>query len=203
MIKGNFCMNYKCLIDMDGVITDWVGGACDYFGVKDPYTNPKNYAIELMHNTTSPVTKKQIYEAMEDHEFWINMKPLKHARTIVDTAYRYFGSDNVSILSKPAKSSGSVAGKFEWIQKYFPDMERKFIFGMDKSFCARRENVLLDDLSRNVKGFIKAGGIGYLFPALHNTRYQEYINYMQDSDDISEWLLKEIDDTIRGMYDSN
>ena len=74
---------------------------------------------------------------------------------------------------------------------------------MDKSFCARPDSILIDDLPKNVDGFNRDGGMGYLFPALHNTRHQDFKDNIENSDDITEWLISEFDKTIGAKNESN
>lgn len=189
--------DYKCLIDMDGVLTNWIDGVCKYANIDNPYDNPENYGIPRMNNTKNcSINNRQIYKIMDDYDFWYNLKLLKHSKCIINTAFKVFGKDNVSILSKPSLSSNSLTGKFDWLKKHFPEMLNKFIFGMDKSFCARKHNILLDDLPENTEAFTNAGGISFLMPAINNERHEEYLELLK-SDDISEWLTNEFKKYMR------
>jgi len=189
--------NYKCLIDMDGVLTNWIEGMCKCANIDNPYEDPENYGIPRLNNTKNcPLKNEDMYKIMYRYAFWYNLKPLKHAQCIINTAFKVFGKDNVSILSKPSLAPNSLTGKFDWLRNNFPEMIDKFIFGIDKSFCAREHNILLDDLPENTEAFNEAGGKAILMPAINNERHEEYLELLK-SDDISDWLTNEFKKYMR------
>lgn len=197
---------YKCLLDMDGVLVNWLDGICEYEKIENPYDNPINWGIgKFCDSYGCPITVKRIYEIMDQYDFWAELKPLPYYKSIIESCFKLFGKDNVSILTKPTKSANSLHGKFDWIMKYVPEFSDKFIFAIDKSFCANINHILIDDMIPNYSSFMRDGGMAYLFPTLQNRRHNFYNDYLKNKTDISNWFEYEIIQTIKGyqIYRNN
>lgn len=142
-------------IDMDGVIADFVAGACSLLDV-DITTLPKGDYMFL--EKTFPDMWPKINR---NPDFWYT---LPHINMRLIPAIRRMGY-NVAILSSPA--DGSHAGKTEWCQQYYPSIP---LF-LDK----RKEmirGVLIDDYEINIYRYnAEWPGKGILFPARHNSLY--------------------------------
>lgn len=196
-MKTYYNGKYKCLLDMDGVLVNWLDGICEYADIENPYDHDINWGIDRFCNSYGcDMTVKRIYEIMGEYDFWAGLKPLPFYRSIIDTAFRLFGEDNVCIVTKPTRNSNSFHGKYKWIQEYIPEFEKKCIFAMDKSFCANSKHILVDDMIKNYDHFLRDGGMGYLFPTLQNNRF-DIFNTIKDETDISDWFEHEIITTIR------
>jgi 5'(3')-deoxyribonucleotidase len=197
-MKSYYDKQYKCLLDMDGVIVNWLDGICEYEDIENPYDNDINWGINRFCNSYGcKMTVTRIYEIMDDYKFWAELKPLPFYKSIIDTAYKLFGEDNVCIVTKPTRSSNSFHGKYSWIQQYIPEFEKRCIFAMDKSFCANKNHILIDDMIVNYSKFIGSGGMAYLFPTLQNRRFKAYNKHLKDKVDVSKWFENEIKRTIR------
>ena len=161
-----------CLLDMDGVIVDFVKGACDVFGlamakkyplgVRAPYSMEDHLGIPA-----------SIFWARFDREFWANLEPTTEAHLIVETLERKFGQDNICILSSPISTNtgACVDGKLDWIGKHLPAYKRRFMFGPQKKFCVAPDRWLVDDHDDNINAFVSHGGRTILVGRPWNSSY--------------------------------
>lgn len=190
--------NCKCLLDMDGVLVDWVNGISDYANIDNPYNDSINWGIGRYCDAFgTPMTKKRIYEIMDDVDFWVNLNPLPFYKSLINTTFEIFGAENVCICTKPTRSGKCLDGKYQWIEKHVPEFKDNFIIAMDKSFCANPRHILIDDMYLNTKKFIDSGGVSLLFPTLQNSAFPIYKEYLDGKTDISEWIIRSLSKTIR------
>jgi 5'(3')-deoxyribonucleotidase len=158
----------KILLDLDGVLVDFVGGACELHGVDDPYASGEADAAGEYDVIKLLGMRAQTFWAPMGYEFWANLKPYAHLRRVVDLAESAVGAENICILTSPPLTAGAVEGKMAWIRKHLPDYRRRFLVGPAKEFCAAPDHLLIDDYQRNIDRFCGAGGQGLLFPAPWN-----------------------------------
>ncbi len=155
-------MQHRVLLDLDGLIVNFVKGACKVHNKQDPYEGGNNtgrYDIANLLGLSSTAFWKPM-----NVDFWKELEPTAEAHDMVDAVSRRFGVENICILSSPNLSHDSMVGKLLWVEKHFPEFRRQFLFGPRKKFCAAPNHILIDDYDENVDDFIKSGGIGYLFP---------------------------------------
>jgi len=156
-------------LDMDGVIVD-LGSPL--------MTLPTN----VIYNKSGKETYSQHYElgkwdifddSLFDNigeEFWTNLNWTPDGKEILSGIEEKYGKDNVFILSTPT-GTGSLQGKYNWIQKNIPDYSKRYFFGNPKFACSGMNKLLIDDSDRNINQFIKAGGNGILVPRFWNSKY--------------------------------
>jgi len=176
-----------CFLDMDGVLADFVAGACAAHGRSFPYTDPANLGIfELV--SIWGMSEDDFYAPLHALEFWENLSVTPEAYELVSIAESAVGSDNVALLTTaPAYPDGSIAGKLLWVKQHFPQFFRKrVIFCRDKRFLASSDALLVDDRDRNVTDFINSGGHAILFPrawnALHSfDGHVDYVRYVRNA----------------------
>lgn len=174
----------QCLLDMDGVIADFMGQLCKYHGRPSPYLDPANYGVwdtEILWGITveefwAPIKEDSLY-------FWRTILKTPEADKIVQYATQFFGEENVAILTAPSDDEGAVPGKRWWMKKLYPQFEKKMIFGSAKEFMAAPYRTLIDDRDKNVEGFRAAGGKAILVPRLWNSLHAQ-------ADYPLTWLLK-------------
>lgn len=167
----------RILLDLDGVLVDFLGGACrlhdkTYVGhPHDPETQVEQTAweIEPIFQMTAPA----LWEPM-GREFWKNLEPLPWAREVVGLLSKKFGEDNICLLTSPIRTDGCIDGKMDWIREHLPQFRRRFLVGPAKQFCASPRHCLVDDRTTNIEGFKAVGGHGFLFPAPWNHRFREH-----------------------------
>lgn len=163
----------KCFLDMDGVIADFVTGACIAHGRPSPYTEPESLGIFDMEKLWS-VTPAEFWFPINagGFAFWSGLAKTPEADGIVSLVSEAFGVENVAILTSPSMDAGCVPGKRAWIAKYFPQFSNRILFGSAKEFLAGPDKFLVDDRDKNILDFEKHGGIGVTVPrpwnALHS-----------------------------------
>lgn len=159
-----------CFIDMDGVLTDFVGAACAAHNFPNPYDDPKNYGIFDMDKIWG-MTPRQFWEPTEAHGFWELMDKLTGADHIVEWACKTFSTQRVAILTAPSLGLRCVQEKRNWVRRNYPELVDQIIFTGAKQFLAHGTTLLIDDRDKNVTGFRAAGGNAVLYPQLWNSMY--------------------------------
>lgn len=163
MIESNI---KKCLLDMDGVLTDFVRGMCRLHFKKNPYLD-SNYC-GFYFNEAWGMESKEFWENA-DYKFWSNLDWTTYGRAIFKFVHERFGPENTCILTAPCETEGCFDGKMSWIREYLPRAyRRQFLVGSAKEFCAGPDRVLIDDRDENCLAFYKAGGHSILVPAQWN-----------------------------------
>lgn len=155
-------------LDMDGVIADFVSGACKVHGRPNPYDDPKNHGVWEIDSLWGMTAREFWAPCNNNPDFWDNLEKTEDSDRIVCSVMRKFGEDNVAILTAPSLDPQCVPGKRRWIKKYFPEFTDRIIYTGAKKFLAGPDRVLIDDRSSNVENFRKAGGKAVLVPRLWN-----------------------------------
>lgn len=178
----------KCLLDMDGVITDFIGAINKVHRKENPFDDPKNrgvYAVEKLWKMTA----KEFWKPADSMEFWEGLEKTPEADWIVDIVIGRFGLNNVAILTAPSLFDGCMAAKKRWMERHYPLLAKRIIFcaaGV-KEFLAGPNKVLVDDRDSNIIEFQKAGGVGVLVPRPWNVRHEH-------SGEVVKILKEELDE---------
>ena len=145
------------LVDMDGVLTDFVSAIFNYFWTPVPNPWPKGKdVIEALGRPESDIWG----ELHGNTNFWTNMLWMPDGQDILAGIEARF--DDVIICSKPSSDPQSAAGKIKWLQTNLPKYRRKYSFTPMKELYAREGVYLFDDTRKNVDKFQAAGGTGVL-----------------------------------------
>jgi len=161
----------KVLLDCDGVIADFVGGACRLHQRADPYEGDKNREDGNMEKIWGMDHDDFIKDM--DYDFWFNLEVLPHATKLVAVLESAFGRENICLLTKPTKTRGACDGKRAWIEKNFPQYADRYLLGPDKTFCSHSNSLLVDDYIKNCRSFVQQGGRAYLVPAAWNHKHEQ------------------------------
>lgn len=162
----------KVLLDLDGVLVNFVGGMCESHNRPDPFEEGHtDYYLEKAWD----MSLSAFWKPAENAEWWANLPKTKEADDIVQLVEAYVGFDNVCILTSPTVNPLSLAGKVQWIQSNYPDYRRKFLIGPQKQFCAHPGSALIDDHEANIHAFVTEGGHGILVPRPWNTLRNESV----------------------------
>lgn len=165
-------MKPRCLLDMDGVLADFVGGICKVHNLPSPYLDSSSHGIwdtEVLWGMSAT----KFWKPANNLEFWINLSKTEEADALVSLVSGIFGETNVAILSAPSHDPNCIGGKMTWINKYYPQFQDRLIFGGAKEFLAGPGNYLIDDRDRNIDRFVEAGGIGIPVPRLWNRHHRK------------------------------
>lgn len=146
--------DYIIYVDMDGVITDFVRQTEESFGVPfNTLLNDDSLFWELIHDA--------------GESFWADMPMMKDAKKLMS----YIKGENISILSSAGSArnehKATISGKKKWMKKNFPSV--KVIIEYHKVKYANKKAILIDDLSKNITPWVKAGGIGILHTSANST----------------------------------
>ena len=149
---------------MDGVLADFIGGACRVHGRDSQAVLqgwPRGEAhVDAVLGMTLDVFWRRI--DAEGTAFWEGLAP-----------YPWFGgllgwleSTGLPwhICSSPSRSPASAAGKMAWLYQHVHPRMRDFALTPRKELLARPGVVLIDDNERFVSRFKAAGGEALLFP---------------------------------------
>jgi len=164
----------KILLDLDGVLVDFVGAACEVHGVSDPFSEPLasgakgNWELDKLMGLSG-----NEFWSRFDHDFWAGVSFTPDGQDIRIAVEEAVGAENVCLLTSPTLSPEAASGKMEWIQNNLPDYSRRFLIGSAKQFCASRDSLLIDDADRNVKVFSDAGGNVILVPRPWNANWED------------------------------
>lgn len=167
----------RVLLDLDGVLVDFMDGACRLHGKTYPghphspetQQDKQGWDIEPIFN----MSPAELWDPM-GREFWASLSPTPWMQEMVEILEAQFGEDNICILTSPVKTPGCIEGKMDWIRKYVPQYRRRFLVGPAKEFCASPYHALVDDHELNFQKFLDAGGRPFLVPAPWNFRFKEH-----------------------------
>lgn len=171
------------LLDMDEVLTDFIGGAVRIHGAKWGFTRaeinaqrrPGEWDIVRpigrwlrQQGHHEPFTPDHFWSAITEagSRFWIELERLPWAYEMVDLVARY--TSDWHIVTAPSKCATSYSGKVQWLKTEFgPDFDQ-FVITPHKHILANSRAILIDDREKNISSFIEAGGRGILFPNVGN-----------------------------------
>lgn len=174
---------------MDGVIVNFVEGACNKLGRPNPYYDPAGQVVDTARGEFNvwklldvPIEVMLGGLTAED---WENLEPMPDAFDILTLVEDYFGKKNVCILSNPMAHPSVVAdvmgAKHRCIKQHFPFYWNRFLFGPQKEFCANPNHVLIDDYDKNVDDFTKHGGKACLIPRPWNSAsHKDTVDTLRD-----------------------
>ncbi len=149
---------YHILLDLDGVLSNFVGGVEKEFDVD--LSDLDSWAMHKHMGMTSTAFWKKI---QQNPRFWADLEPYPWARDLVNYALEKTGG-NVTIVTSPDMSVSTYTQKAYWVSQHFPSLMRKLFIGPQKWLMAKPTHILIDDSDSNIKDFRKHGGIGVTFP---------------------------------------
>jgi 5'(3')-deoxyribonucleotidase len=164
-----------CFLDMDGVIADFVGGACLAHGIENPYKDPASAGIFETEKLLG-MTEAEFWRPLGSLRFWAELNKTAEADAIVSLVTTMFSLDNVVVLTSPSQSPDCMAGKKIWLTMHYPKLKNViFAPAHTKRLLAGPDRVLIDDRDENIETFVAAGGRGLLIPRPWN-RYHHVGN---------------------------
>lgn len=174
------------LLDMDEVLVDFVGGACRVHGTTREEI--ESFWPEGHWSVVEPIgaskgivlTEDRFWETIHKagRDFWINLEPLPWLSELL----KLVNGRSWYIVSAPSRCPSSYDGKVQWLKNYFGARFDRFIISPHKYLLAKPGVMLVDDREKNVDEFIRHGGIGAVFPARSNSRYEWASNPLANRD---------------------
>lgn len=168
-------MNYEhVLIDLDGVLADFVGGALAVHNKPELAESwPRGVwdIAKLIGVSTSELWSK-IDETEAKTGFWSELDPYPWLEELLGIVTQG-GSVPFTIATSPSSDPACAASKVRWMRKHLGSQFKDYLIGSAKHLMARPGTILLDDYDRNVDAFRQAGGQAILFPQPWNTAWDK------------------------------
>jgi len=173
---------YSVLLDMDGVLVDFIGGIVKRFGLGSSTNDyisrtfgTKKKCPWNLEKLFPSLSLDDLYDVFTV-DFWAHLEPTAWFEWLIVGCRPEPGVD-VYLCTSPGYLGGehsdyfrnAVIGKELWIMKHLPEMCKNVIFTFDKRPLACG-NVLVDDSDENVVAFDRA----ILCPAPWNSNYRIY-----------------------------
>lgn len=164
------------LLDMDGVIADFNGGAAKLFD-----RSPETTYVWGFHKKNWRLSDKEFWDTIDANSpnFWKFLPTYPWTFDMVQMMDAHFGRGWL-ICSTPG---GNVVkckkGKRQWLTRLNIRSPIPVLFTDEKERYATLDSILIDDKPKTIDVFNAAGGRGILFPAPWN-KYEAF-----DSDPVT------------------
>lgn len=176
-------MAYQALVDLDGVVADFVSGALELHGDRFRRSTYESLRGEEAWNIQGHFDgpPEEFWGAM-GYGFWRNLPKCDDADDIVQTVIDYLGVENVCFLTSPIRTPGCYEGKRDWAHEHYPDIPLLFSTSAKnnvegqlppKQFVADCHKILIDDHTDNVRRWTERDGIGFLIPRRWNAKHDD------------------------------
>ena len=162
--------NFTVLLDMDGVLVNFVDGICRALGKPNPYQDGRG-AGEWDIGSLLGVSEEEFWAPCGEASFWSDLEWMPGGRAILKMVERQVGRTSVFLLTSPSLSPESWSGKAEWVSKHMPDYRLRVLMGLCKHLCAKPGQILVDDADHNIEAFTAAGGQAVLVPRMWNSNH--------------------------------
>lgn len=152
----------QILIDLDGVLTDFVAGATAVHRALGTEIDPTEYSLGLDDDAFwEPINAAE-------YAFWRDLPTLPWMDQLVFLASLY---GEWSICTKPSNEPFCAAGKIMWLKKHFGSEFKRYTLAKHKYHLAKPGYVLIDDHDGNCARFNEHGGHAILFPQPWNANH--------------------------------
>lgn len=177
------------LLDMDGVLVDFITAAMKRFGydAAEVYTRNEAKGVFEIADIIG-VSRNAFYTAFNDREFWESLPWMPEGKAIYEAVLNGIaGTDTELFLcTSPMRSPGCFAGKAAWVERELGTeiLSRLFICGAKHKF-ANCDTLLIDDSERNVMSFAVHGGHTITVPrpwnAYHAHPSADFCTYIEQT----------------------
>jgi len=162
----------RILVDLDGVMADFVGAAIRLHRYQPAEILPNmkgSYDIEKILEIPAQDFWGKI---SEDILFWHGLEKTEEADSLLELVTKKPRSpEQVFFCSSPTTDPASHHGKAMWVKNHYPKYLRRLILCSQKHLLANRDTLLIDDSDANVEAFKKAGGRAVLVPRPWNSKH--------------------------------
>lgn len=149
----------KALLDMDGVVVDFVRGVLKFHDRPDISYGDITWNLETL--VRPDLTPSEFWETL-GYDFWVNLPFTPKGDLLTKYVLQMFGPENVCICTSPCRTKGSIEGKIDWLRQHIPELSRRFMVTPVKEFAASQDRILIDDNDENCRKFREAGGLTIL-----------------------------------------
>ena len=142
----------KILLDIDGVLANFVQGCRQFHGKDIP--EPSDFNIAKSFGMDSNSFWKPIKKS---YQFWEALPLRPEGRHLISLINDMNLLKNTYLLSNPVGSRG-LAGRHDWIKRHYPYFlnTNKFLLGPAKGLCNDGFNIIIDDYGKNCDKFVNS-----------------------------------------------
>ena len=152
------------LLDMDGVIANFIQAAIEATGVPITHGQWSTWNAHFAHMDDS-----EFWERIARRpSFWRDVKPYPWAEELVEMCRAVAP---VVFCSTPVTDPKCASQKIEWLRlnRFMAQNQNDYIFTHNKGLCGHPSRLLIDDGQHNIEAFEAAGGRTILFPQPWNS----------------------------------
>jgi len=174
-------MVVKLILDMDGVVADFVTALCKTHALSSPYDN--GYERWDIESSTEfgHMSRNQMFKPCRDAAWWENIPKTPEADHIVETCLELVGIENIVVCTATTLPVGACTdGKIAWWKKLYPKvgLHDRVIATPHKHFLASPYSILIDDKESNIDDFQQHGGNAMMIPRPWNRlRHTTFFNF--------------------------
>jgi 5'(3')-deoxyribonucleotidase len=159
-------------LDMDGVLTDFVGASLHLHGRPDVMSGwpvGERDVAKVLN-----ISRTQYWRLIDEQgaDFWAGLEPFPWLADLLEVSRDHAP---VTILTSPSIAPSCLEGKVRWLHRHFPKVNGRhfmdYLIGNQKHLLAQPRRVLIDDADSNVESFRAAGGKAILFPQVWNSNH--------------------------------
>ncbi len=157
------------LVDMDGVLCDFVSAAMRVHGSSyDASLWPagSDELFEILGVSVATFWQK-IDQFDAEQGFWSRLKAYSWHHDLI-AMVEPFG---FTIATSPSRDPFCAAGKIQWLQRHLGERFNAYMVGMQKFLLAAPGRILIDDRDRECDRFRDAGGESIVFPQPWNSNH--------------------------------
>lgn len=177
------------LLDIDGVLADFVTGALEIHG--RPYHKVTHWNFFESMGISADEFWRKIDEKGID--FWASLKAYPWLMYLVNTVEHF--CPDWTLATSPSIHHSCYAGKRLWVQRQFGKYFTRCMIGSQKHLMSREGVVLIDDSDDNCRKFMEKGeGISILFPQPWNK-----LSYIEDPEEKINYVRSRLID-LEGEY---
>lgn len=162
----------RLVLDMDGVVADFVTALCTTHNRPSPYDN--GYDRWDMENSPEfgHMSRNEMFKPCKDADWWEAVPKLPDADLIVETCLDLLPAENIVVGTATTWPVGPCTdGKIAWWKKHYPEtgMHNRVIATPHKHFLAAPFTVLVDDKESNIRHFEEHSGNVLMIPRPWNS----------------------------------
>ncbi len=153
-------MSNVVLMDVDGVLCNWVQGIIDSVGMNVTHDD----YVSWDHHKILGYTDSQIWEPTREPGWWEKLEPYPWAKSLVNSV-RSAGFF-VVFCTSPGTDHKCSSEKINWLRNHelMSKFANHFQIGPYKHLSAGSGAILIDDSDSNINSYRKHGGRAILFP---------------------------------------
>lgn len=162
---------FRILLDMDGVIVNFVDGICKAIGKPNPFETGTVFSGWGIWEPIG-VSETEFWQACMSRDFWENLEWTPDGERLLFMAESCVGRNNVFLSTSPTLCPDCYAGKAAWVLFNMPSgYQFRCMFGTCKWLMANPRHILVDDGDHNVQAYRDHGGHAILVPRPWNSAH--------------------------------